>query len=345
MIDSSNVRIGWVDAMKGFTILIVVLGHSVQNICSGYCEETLIYRTIYSFHMPLFMFLSGYVSYKISSWANIRKRSIQLLVPFFSAIVLSYLIHYFPAYSFAGLFKSIGRVVLRPDTGLWFLWALFFIDVLFVGCRKFSLLIHLDERLVVLGVAGVLNLAELLTRFEMFGYHWIAWYFVFFSLGVFWRMYDNHGSHPVLYKVLSVGSLVAFSVLVAFFRMHNETPLFYRWLDLGPYFPVVYRMAIGIAGISFFLCIFKIFNIDNFILTKLGGGTLGIYYLHFFILSLLSSAEFFHTAPTWIAVSALWIATTAISYPLTVLCRRNRLSQLLILGNNTFCKKAIETNL
>jgi len=340
MIDSSSTRIGWIDAMKGFTILLVVLGHSVQNICIGYCEETIIFRTIYSFHMPLFMFLSGYVSYKISSWANIRKRSIQLLVPFFSAIVLSYLIHNFPAYSFAGLFKSVAKVVLRPDTGLWFLWALFFIDVLFVGCRKLSSLIHLDERLVVLGAAGVLNLAELVTRFEMFGYHWIAWYFVFFSLGVYWRMYDNRGPHSVTDKLLSVGSLVAFPVLVAFFRMHNEAPLFYRWLDLGPYFPVVYRMAVGIAGISFFLYLFKRFNINNLILTALGGGTLGIYYLHFFILSLLSSAEFFHAAPTWMAVSVLWIATAAISYLLTVACRRNRLARLLILGNNTFCKKS-----
>lgn len=197
MIKSPSARIGWVDALKGFTILMVVLGHVLQRY---YDDDKLIVRIIYSFHIPLFMFLSGYVSYKVSSWANIRKRGIQLLIPFFSAIVLSYLIHDFPAYSFAGLFKSIGNVILRPDTGLWFLWALFFINAIFIGCCKLSMLIH------------------------------------------------------------------------------------------------------------------------------------------FFILSLLSSAEFFHTAPTCMAIPILWIATAAISYLITVVCRQNRFTQLLILGNNTFGK-------
>lgn len=287
MIDSSSTRIGWIDAMKGFTILLVVLGHSLQRY---YDDEELIVRIVYSFHIPLFMFLSGYVSYKLSKWSAIRTRSERLLIPFFSQIVISYLIYCgFREWSISGFCRHAEAIILQPDRGLWFLWALFFIDVLFVGCRKLSSLIHLDERLVVLGAAGVLNLAELVTRFEMFGYHWIAWYFVFFSLGVYWRMYDNRGPHPVTDKLLSVGSLVAFPVLVAFFRMHNEAPLFYRWLDLGPYFPVVYRMAVGIAGISFFLYLFKRFNINNLILTALGGG-----YARYLL------SAFLHTEPSFV---------------------------------------------
>ena len=59
-------RIGWLDAWKGFAILLVVLGH----IADGYLDAGLfaentnvlqgIYDVIYSFHMPLFFVLSGY---------------------------------------------------------------------------------------------------------------------------------------------------------------------------------------------------------------------------------------------------------------------------------------------
>ena len=61
-------RLLYIDALKGFTILLVVLGHVLQV---RYDIDNLLYRYIHSFHMPLFMFLSGYVSYKVAAWDNI----------------------------------------------------------------------------------------------------------------------------------------------------------------------------------------------------------------------------------------------------------------------------------
>lgn len=49
-----NKRIEWVDAAKGIGIILVCLGHSVQNV------EIPLNKVILSFHMPLFFFLSGY---------------------------------------------------------------------------------------------------------------------------------------------------------------------------------------------------------------------------------------------------------------------------------------------
>lgn len=46
-------RLGWVDALKGFGIFCVTLGHLS-------CHP-LIEAHIYSFHMFLFFFLSGFV--------------------------------------------------------------------------------------------------------------------------------------------------------------------------------------------------------------------------------------------------------------------------------------------
>lgn len=54
-----NARISYIDQLKGIAILLVVLGHVI-----GYnnCENSFLWRFIYSFHMPLFMFISGYVA-------------------------------------------------------------------------------------------------------------------------------------------------------------------------------------------------------------------------------------------------------------------------------------------
>ena len=334
-------RIAWVDALKGFAILLVVLGHSIQEMIPDY-DQNMVFRYIYSFHMPLFMFLSGYVSYKVSEWNSVVKRFWQLMVPFFSAIVLNYLIHQFARFSIGGLGDYFVSVILRPDRGLWFLWVLFFIHILFIGCRKVAKAVSVDERIVVLGVAGILNLVELLTRFELFGYHWIAWYFIFFTLGAYWRISDRN-DRPRLNRRILIANVILFPILAGFFRMHNQPPPgLYRWIDLGPYFPVIYRLVVALSGIALSFEFFRFFCKEQHILCKLlmivGSGTLGIYYLHFCLLSLLSALPLFGKLPVGLSVLLLWLLTSAGSYGLVVLLRKNRYTQLLILGNNTFGK-------
>ena len=55
------VRLEFVDYAKGLAILLVVIGHLLQYNLVGISAKEL-FDMIYSFHMPLFMFLSGYVA-------------------------------------------------------------------------------------------------------------------------------------------------------------------------------------------------------------------------------------------------------------------------------------------
>lgn len=58
------------DLAKGFAILLVVLGHAIQfsfgpeYADSGDYYDDIVFKTIYSFHMPLFMLISGYLFYQ-----------------------------------------------------------------------------------------------------------------------------------------------------------------------------------------------------------------------------------------------------------------------------------------
>lgn len=53
-----NNRIEYIDILRGFAIFLVTLGHVLEK--SGYHESSL-FAFIYSFHMPLFFCISGYV--------------------------------------------------------------------------------------------------------------------------------------------------------------------------------------------------------------------------------------------------------------------------------------------
>ena len=52
------------DLIKLFAIFLVIEGHCTQHLLSSFEYDEPVYVYIYSFHMPLFMFLSGYFSFK-----------------------------------------------------------------------------------------------------------------------------------------------------------------------------------------------------------------------------------------------------------------------------------------
>lgn len=53
-----NIRVEYIDAMRGFAILTVVIGHLIQrNIDNGTSHP--LFDLIYSFHMPFFFFICG----------------------------------------------------------------------------------------------------------------------------------------------------------------------------------------------------------------------------------------------------------------------------------------------
>lgn len=54
---TSTKRIEWIDALRGFAILMVVMGHIYDH---GFCIEGTSFNNFYNgFHMPLFFFISG----------------------------------------------------------------------------------------------------------------------------------------------------------------------------------------------------------------------------------------------------------------------------------------------
>lgn len=93
-------RIEYIDALRGFTMILVVLGH-IELV--SFSEQTFLYTSIYKFfRMPLFFFISGYIAFKSKKvWVSHtflkesgKKLRIQLIPTFFLGLIFTYLFNY-----------------------------------------------------------------------------------------------------------------------------------------------------------------------------------------------------------------------------------------------------------
>jgi polysaccharide biosynthesis protein PslL len=124
-------RIGYIDIARGIGILLVVLGHNDFGAVAPFARQV-----IYSFHMPLFFFLSGYfIDTSIGFWGFIIKRFNSILKPYLFTIFMIY----FAAISFEKMSfqTALGRILKSLyassyyiDWGqLWFLPHLFAVSL------------------------------------------------------------------------------------------------------------------------------------------------------------------------------------------------------------------------
>lgn len=105
-------RIFYIDALKAFAIILVVMGHTNQLWEVG--DKTSFYSPILSaFHMPLFMSLSGYVT-NFEKF-QLAKRA-KMLIPFF---VFGFAWTAYNQLPFIGFFEHEAKY------GYWFLYVLF----------------------------------------------------------------------------------------------------------------------------------------------------------------------------------------------------------------------------
>ena len=143
-----NSFINWIETARGIGILLVVFGHAIADIIPNDPVLHNIFVFIYSFHMPLFFFISGYVgigglnnyhfSEKLNYWIKRFKR---LMIPYCFIGIL-----YIPVKIVLAKFTTspivLSEVIIRflggdnPNGQLWTLYALFIESVLITFFSK-----------------------------------------------------------------------------------------------------------------------------------------------------------------------------------------------------------------
>ena len=150
MINKQNGRTHWIDVAKGWGIVCVILGHL------QYLGE--IRQEVYSFHIPLFFFLSGVVfnAYRYE-WRDFFKHKIMtMLVPYFSLGLLLILflggVYYYSRGQFCDEIYALPVALLEQIrfTTLWFLSCLFVLELFFYGIVR-----GLKDRILPIGLSVI----------------------------------------------------------------------------------------------------------------------------------------------------------------------------------------------
>lgn len=279
-----QVRDKSIDAMKGFAILLVMLGHC---IVLNHMEDGYLYDAIAAVQMPLFIVVSGYLAGGAAPIIDINqlgqrllKRAVTYLVPFF---VWIFVLH--PT----TFLERVRLVLFQLDLGLWFLMVLFLMTaaVSIAEWAKNATPLGTFGFYGVLGIFLVLFLWQYVSGSRFLSPHLMVKYLPFFFLGYGigrWRTQrqtenkERAASKPVLYGSLCLTGVI-FGYLVVCFDLvtaHDRT----EWL---------LQMLASLCGV--FLCGWGIYRLKSGrlkrILANLGRYTLEIYVLHFHFATIL----------------------------------------------------------
>lgn len=207
------VRILYIDILKLFTIYLVLWGHAIMHFQPDY-EKSYIFQTIYAFHMPLFMMLSGYFASSSSMSLGFviffAKKFRQLLLPCLSWAILCWLIitsgliegrfHL----DFKGLFAGWLGIV----DNFWFLKSCFI-------CYTLAWLCYRCRRYKVVAMAVLWLLCT------MQGHFFLDRMFPSFLLGLYLRNNDWLVNKLNQYRYLVCAFFIVF-LAVSFFAFHPK---------------------------------------------------------------------------------------------------------------------------
>ena len=224
-----------VDLIKAFAIIMMVWGHCIEYGSGAlFIERKLffdvnIFKFIYSFHMPLFMLISGYlfgISVKKYLIKDVFIKKIKsLLVPLFFWSLISFclwglsLIH--DGNYVLSAFGLVKKFIVIFVSNLWFLWALFWNICIVLVIRHFfkdSLLIY--------------SLVFLLTFFlsDSFNFHLYKWMYPYFVSGYLYRIYTGNRIETVFTTNKRIGwySLLGlFCLFVLMLSFYNNDSYIY----------------------------------------------------------------------------------------------------------------------
>lgn len=328
-------RLIWADSLKGWLMILVIVGHAIQSLLSDGCNYNRLWNIIYSFHMPAFMAVSGWLAYrgaspKVDFLSTVRRRAMQLLMPYFVWSSIQF------AQSGNYTFPNLYKIILYPDVYFWFLWVLFWICVLFTLAQLIATIFKNNEIFSIGGFCVFLLVLMVGAEIRVFGFQFLAYYFLFYSLGYYLHKFDWN----ILTKWTSLIPLVFVWFFLAWgWTMHG----FPSWMPEMPHvssslLQYTYRGITALVAIVVLIgAAPKLLNgtgrLNTFI-SGVGIISLGMYTGHLVILGHIKRF-LLGVCPEiniWIGVSTVSIIAFSVAYLLIRLLGKNVQTAKIFLG-------------
>lgn len=323
-------RLRWVDSLKGWLMLLVVAGHSIQAVLGDETSGSHTWNLIYSFHMPAFMAVSGWLSCRpgrepVGERQYVSRRARQLLVPYLLWSLLILVLRR----DVSG--QSLASIALSPDMFFWFLWALFFIYLLFRLTLSISRRLHVSAT-AALAVCGMLLMGMMVVAdFHVFGFRYIAYYYLFYVLGYILHRHPLHIRNHAVIGILAV----LWAVLAWFWNMHGLP----SWFPAVPYVPAT-LLSYAYRGLTATVAIVLLMELAprlldcSDLMIWMGRHSLGIYTAHITFIEVVMMSGAMECLPRQPAVRELLLFLSALAFSLAAvwLLQRNRTLKALLLG-------------
>ena len=265
-VSSQQRRSVYLDTVKGVAIFLVVFGHCIRY--GG--NFGLTYLIIYSFHMPLFALVSGYLFFPSVSGKNpasvFIKQLRRLIMP-----VVSWTLIYWVILSVTTDLRGIMQYAVYA---LWFLWAIFLCSLAVLAARKF----FNDSVMFYAFVLFALLFAPRLAT--------AVFLYPYFVAGYLWHRENFDVKTKSLWEKHKITiTICLFLVWLFLFQFYTRDSTVYDTkiyllggkMTAAEQFRLdIYRWAIGWAGSLASMALIKFMRPMKF-LCVMGANTLGIY--------------------------------------------------------------------
>lgn len=321
-------REGCWDFLKFFLIVLVVFGHFLgPNTCSSILADRALFNLIYSFHMPLFVFISGRFS-STEFKGKYLFSIIRLLETYLVFQIVLFFVYYYHSTDTPA--HIVYELIVYPRFALWYLFclivwrlSLFIIEWL---RKKISINNETVFNVIMVVLSLLIGLSSGFISLEhQFSFQRLFSFFPFFVLGFASR---NFRIKEALDRHLNVwiSCAVLVSIIVSFQLLFNKSmdevvTNSYSYLSFGSYSKgLIYRFIYYTLALIISTLLIRLSPVESK-LSKYGRITLFVYVYHIFI---VKSMQGIHLCPVMIyVVSFLTIVI------LLALTRISLLSKLL----------------
>lgn len=296
-------RIEWIDALRGFTMVLVVFSHVELHMLE--MPVTKLNDFFILFRMPLFFFVSGFISFKQNEFWNmsyfltnvLKKIRVQLIPTLFFGLLFCLIV--FSRTSQISYSESVSRFVNSSGKlGYWFTIALLSMFIIYYLISFIFGRFNIKIKQIVL-ISAALLMAQISLKshpfyegnpyFDLFCLDKVFMYFQFFIFGNMFSCYKE-----LCFRILN-NCWVKSVLVLCFFGlpllyssvMDSSENIFVRKL--------FYRMinpSISFCGILTVVTVFKQYSAFFSSTTRvgrclqyIGKRTLDIYMIHYFLLS------------------------------------------------------------
>lgn len=285
-----NKHIVWIDSLKGFVSIFVVLGHVLLGFTNNnlYPSEQNLYLEIkswiYTWHMSVFMVISGlcfsiaYIKHKLET-EKVKRQIYNLILIYIifqlGLCSLKLIFSKFTDEKMSSLFELIYHLLI-PNNIMWYIWVLAIYYIISVLLLKYSNQKINTKYLILFIIFGLITRNNKLRL----GLANLLYYYQFFYFGIFLK--DK--IEKINIKIIIISFILGLIYILDISKIENE-----YWI-----IKVLFEGINGYLIIFFLIGIFNKYILlnKNKFLIKCGENSLQIYLLHTYFITIIKAIFF-----------------------------------------------------